>query len=180
MHKEVITFWFEDSTPEQWFSQKPDANFDSKIREKFLKTYHQAARGELFTWRFDPLGRLAEIIVLDQFPRNMFRGTAQAFASDNMALVLSQEAITLKIDKTMSDIQKSFLYMPHMHSESQVIHEVAMRLFDQKGLEENLKYEIMHKKIIDRFGRYPHRNQVLGRESTNEEIEFLKQPNSSF
>lgn len=177
MH-DVLQFWFEELTPEQHFSK--NSQMDEKIRERFYNLYQQAARGELKTWRQTPEGRLAEIIVLDQFPRNMFRDSAQAFATDALALQLSQEAVREKADQRISIKQRAFLYMPYMHSEDPKRHEDAVVLFSQPGLENNLKFEYMHKKIIDRFGRYPHRNAVLGRTSTAEEMAFLKEEGSSF
>jgi uncharacterized protein (DUF924 family) len=125
-------------------------------------------------------GRLAEIIVLDQFSRNMFRDTPAAFAQDALALVLAQEAVFSGADKLLSETQCSFLYMPFMHSESLVIHELAVELFSKPGLEGNLDFEMRHKVIIEKFGRYPHRNNILQRESTEEEMEFLKLPGSGF
>lgn len=110
----------------------------------------------------------------------MYRDTPGAFASDTLALVLAQEAVRRKLDAELNATQKAFLYMPFMHSESAEIHEIALYLFDQEGLEDNYNFELKHKEIIDRFGRYPHRNKILGRESTAEEIEFLAQPGSSF
>lgn len=122
----------------------------------------------------------AEIIVLDQFSRNIFRHTPQAFAYDSMALVLAQEAIDHGASQSLNAIERSFLYLPFMHSESQRIHQIAEQLFRSNGIDQNYEFELKHKAIIDRFGRYPHRNEILGRTSTAEEIEFLKQPNSSF
>ena len=177
-YQEVIKFWFDETQPESWW--KKDENFDLLVRKRFLGVYQQAASCELFKWRQQAHGWLAEIIVLDQFPRNMFRDTAQAFATDQLAVVLSQEAVANEVDKELTAIQKSFLYMPLMHSESPLIHETAVDLFSQPGLEFNLEFEMKHKAIIDRFGRYPHRNEILGRDSTDEEVEFLKQPGSSF
>lgn len=174
----VLKFWFEELTPEQWF--KKDAELDQQIADVFTGLYHKAARCELYPWRQQARGRLAEIIVLDQFPRNIFRDTAQAFATDALALALAQEAIDLGFDQELTTAERSFVYMPFMHSESAEIHDVAARLFDQEGLEMNLEYELKHKAIIDRFGRYPHRNAILGRESTEEELEFLQQPGSGF
>ena len=123
---------------------------------------------------------MAEIIVLDQFSRNIYRDQAQAFAYDSLALALAQEAISLQLDAQLSPEQRSFLYMPFMHSESKLMHEYALKLFQRLGNEINLSFEKKHKIIIDRFGRYPHRNEILGRTSTAEELEFLTQPNSSF
>lgn len=110
----------------------------------------------------------------------MYRDIPQAFAYDGIALALAQEAIALGADKTLSQIEKSFLYMPFMHSESLVIHETALVLYKSNGIANNIEFELKHKKIIERFGRYPHRNIILNQESTTEEIEFLNQPNSSF
>lgn len=166
--QEVISFWFEELTPEEQF--KKSNELDARITTHFLPVWHRVLAGETESWRASALGRLAEIIVLDQFARNMFRGSANAFLADPVALVLAQEAVRSKADKELDDRQRTFLYMPYMHSESQKVHEQAMVLF---GDLPNLDYEIKHKAIIDRFGRYPHRNDVLGRESTAEEIEWM-------
>ncbi|MGH8184000.1 MAG: DUF924 family protein [Rhodanobacteraceae bacterium] len=174
----VLHFWFEEATPEQHF--KEDAGFDAAIRARFADTHAAATRGELAAWRDAPGGRLAEIIVLDQFSRNLFRDDVRAFASDGIALVLAQEAVRAGIDGDMSATHRAFVYMPFMHSESRVIHTEAERLFRQPGLENNYRFELKHKAIIDRFGRYPHRNRVLGRASTPAELAFLEQPDSSF
>ena len=174
----VISFWFEEIEAAFWF--KKDSQFDQICRERFLETYYQATRCELSHWRDCPQGRLAEIIVLDQFPRNMFRDSSEAFAFDSLAVALTQEAVRAKDDMQLELKQRKFLYMPLMHSESLIVHEQAMKLFAQPGLEDNYRYEIRHKEIIDKFGRYPHRNEVLGRLSTEEEIEFLSKPGSSF
>lgn len=177
-HHDVLHFWFEEIESKQWWVKDPA--FDQVIRERFGDMHAQAARGELFGWRKTPGGRLAEIIVLDQFSRNMFRDTPAAFAQDTLALVLAQEAVFAGADKSLPESQRSFLYMPFMHSESLAIHELAVELFSQPGLEGNLDFEMKHKVIIEKFGRYPHRNKVLGRESTAEEFEFLKRPGSGF
>jgi uncharacterized protein (DUF924 family) len=177
-YADIIKFWFEKIEPASWW--KKDEAFDQLIRERFTDIYQRAAKCELFEWRQHALGWLAEIIVLDQFPRNMFRDSAQAFATDSMAVILVQEAVANQVDKELTAQQKSFLYMPLMHSESALIHQTAMDLYSQPGLESNLDFEKRHKSIIDRFGRYPHRNAVLGRVSTDEEVEFLKGPESSF
>ena len=174
----VIKFWFEDIEPRQRF--KKDLEFDNLIIEKFSVLHDRAKQGDLHTWREHPLDTLAEIIILDQFSRNMFRHSPDAFATDALALVLAQEAIRKKFDIGLDKRRKAFLYMPFMHSESAKIHEIAMCLFDKPGMEDHFNYEIKHKGIIDRFGRYPHRNKILGRESTGEELEFLKLSGSSF
>jgi uncharacterized protein (DUF924 family) len=178
MYEEVLTFWFEEIEPALWW--KKDASFDALLIERFSALHARACRCELYAWRSEPGGRLAEIIVLDQFSRNMFRDSALAFANDALALALSQEAVACGADAALSAVQKSFLYMPYMHSESLEIHEIAVELYAKEGLQNNLDFEIKHKNIIERFGRYPHRNAVLGRVSTSEEIEFLTQPGSSF
>lgn len=175
---EVLTFWFDELSPAQWFGK--DVNLDKLIAQRFSKLLKSAEQCELAHWRQSADGRLAEIIVLDQFSRNIYRDQAAAFSNDPLALALAQEAITHGYDKTLSDQQKAFLYMPFMHSESKLIHQQAVELFSQSGLEYNLDFELKHKVIIDKFGRYPHRNQLLGRQSSAEEIEFLQQPNSSF
>jgi len=174
----VLQFWFEESFPRQWFQK--DDDFDAEIRKRFGKLHAQAVSGELSGWRASAGGRLAEIIVLDQFSRNLHRVSPQAFAYDGMALVLAQEAVAAGADRQLSSSERAFLYMPYMHSESAVVHEEAVRLFSQPGLESNLDFELKHKAIIDRFGRYPHRNAVLGRDSTDAELAFLQQPGSSF
>ncbi|MFZ2541270.1 MAG: DUF924 family protein [Gallionella sp.] len=178
MYKEILRFWFEEIDPSQWW--KKDDDFDKALIEQFSDIHAKAAQCELFDWRVTPQGRLAEIIVLDQFSRNMFRGSPLAFAYDALALALAQEAVSAKADEALSPVERSFLYMPYMHSESLMIHEIAVDLFQRNGIQGNLDFEIKHKNIIEQFGRYPHRNSTLGRASTEVEIEFLKQPGSGF
>lgn len=178
MHKEIIKFWFEEISQTQWW--KKDVQFDQLIASRFLEVHGQASRCELNQWRETAEGRLAEIIVLDQFSRNIYRDSPLSFATDSLALVLAQEAIRVGADKKVSESMRSFFYMPFMHSESAVIHEEAVVLYEAYGNEGNLDFELRHKAIIDRFGRYPHRNEILGRDSTAEEVEFLSQPGSSF
>jgi uncharacterized protein (DUF924 family) len=177
-YQAVIDFWFKEIDSKLWWEKDP--NLDQLIKDRFQKIHSQAIKGELYNWRNEAKGRLAEIIVLDQFSRNIYRNSPLAFAYDSIALVLAQEAIFQKIDLQCSGEQKAFFYLPFMHSESKLIHEVAIKLYSQPDLKFNLEFEIKHKTIIDRFGRYPHRNAILGRESTKEEKKFLLQPNSSF
>ena len=177
-YQAILDFWFKEVTPERWWVK--DTHFDSEIVNKFRVIHQSASQGELAHWRATPQGRLAEIIVLDQFSRNMYRDTPKAFAFDTIALILAQEAISKAADKRLSPIERSFLYMPFMHSESLAIHKDAVLLYQANGIANNLDFEIKHKEIIERFGRYPHRNTILNRTSTTEEIEFLTQPNSSF
>ena len=157
-----------------------DLALDKSMKMRFSDIHHSATLGELYAWRETPEGRLAEIIILDQFSRNIYRDTPLAFAYDATALVLAQEAIRLKADEQVAFEHRMFMYMPYMHSESALIHTIAVELFSLPGAEYNYEFELKHKAIIDKFGRYPHRNAVLGRQSTAEELEFLKQPNSSF
>lgn len=125
-------------------------------------------------------GRLAEIIVLDQFSRNMFRGKPESFSQDAQALTLAQELVTNGHDQNLSVERRIFAYMPYMHSESDLIHEQAERLYSQPGMEGALAFEKRHKVIIERFGRFPHRNAILGRTFTPQELAFLETPGSSF
>lgn len=178
MYNDILNFWFNELTPQQWWAK--DEQLDADIKQRFSAIHAQAARCELFDWRIAAKGRLAEIIILDQFSRNIFRDTPQAFVNDPLALALAQEALAVDADKALSPAERSFLYLPFMHSESPVIHKVAVSLYSVPGLEGNLDFELQHQNIIDRFGRYPHRNEVLGRESTPEELAFLTEPGSSF
>lgn len=175
---DILRFWFEECTPAQWW--KVDAAFDAQLRARFLPVLQAAAQAELHGWRSTPEGRLAEVIVLDQFSRNIFRGTPQAFAQDAMALALAQEAVQREAHLALKPDARAFLLMPFMHSESRAIHVLAEELFRDFAPAGNHEFELKHKLIVDRFGRYPHRNAILGRASTDEEIEFLKQPGSSF
>lgn len=176
--EDIIEFWFGETDPGNWFVRSEA--FDQTIRQRFSAVHAAAAHCELGNWRRSAEGRLAEVIVLDQFSRNLFRDSARAFACDGLALALAQEAVRMGADWAMPPAQKAFLYMPYMHSESPLIHEQAIRLFSQPGLEYNLEFELKHKAVIDRFGRYPHRNALLGRESDPEELAFLAQPGSPF
>lgn len=174
----VLHFWFEEIEHKAWFRKDPA--FDAMLMERFGELQAGAAACELFAWRESARGRLAEVILLDQFSRNLFRDEAGAFAQDPLALALSQEAIANGAHMELTQDERTFFYMPYMHSESRPVHEVALTLFAEPGMEENFRYEQRHKAIIDQFGRYPHRNAVLGRESTAEEIGFLQQKGSSF
>ena len=174
----VIQFWFEEITPAQWW-QKSD-EFDALIRDRFSILHQSATHCELFEWRCCPRGQLAEIIILDQFSRNLFRDQAAAFANDNLALALAQQAIADGSDQSVGSKHRGFFYMPFMHSESKKIQTQSVQLFTQPGLSSHLSSAQRHRDIIERFGRFPHRNKILGRPSTTEEQAFLKQPGSSF
>jgi uncharacterized protein (DUF924 family) len=175
---DILDFWFKEITPAQWW--RADTEFDRLIESRFLPVLQQAVQAELFSWRDTAQGRLAEIIVLDQFSRNVWRGTPQAFAQDPMALALAQEAARSGALAQLQPDERAFLLMPYMHSESRAIHAEAEALFRKHAPEHNYDFELKHKVIIDRFGRYPHRNDILGRTSTAEEQTFLQQPGSRF
>jgi uncharacterized protein (DUF924 family) len=174
----ILHFWFTELTPKQHFTKDPA--LDETIRTRFGATLEAAAKCELFAWRATPEGRLAEIVVLDQFSRNVYRDTARAFAQDALALALAQELVASGQDRSLPLAQRSFAYIPYMHSESALVHAHAVTLFSQPGMEDTLRFELRHQAIIERFGRYPHRNAILGRSSTTEELAFLSEPGSSF
>ena len=176
--QDVLDFWFDELTPQQHFAK--DADLDARIAERFGTLLQAAERCELAAWRATAGGRLAEIVVLDQFSRNVYRDQAHAFANDAVALALAQEFVSGAHDAELPIAQRAFAYLPFMHSKSLTIHAQALMLFDQPGLEDNLRFEHLHQDILQRFGRYPHRNAALGRTSTPQELEFLAQPGSSF
>jgi len=180
---DVWHFWFEALSPKHWW-QKNEA-LDQLIARRFTELHRQARSGELYPWRETARGRLNEIILLDQFSRNMYRDQAQAFAQDSQSLVLAQEAIRSGADQAVEELQRPFFYLPFMHSESLLIQDVSVGLYEQlasdsDGRQNNIGFALRHRVIIERFGRFPHRNAQLGRASTDAEIEFLKQPSSSF
>ena len=178
MASAVLDFWFREIQPAQWW--KVDPAFDELVRTRFGALHEQACRAELFAWRATPEGRLAEVIAIDQFARNIHRGTPLAFAADPLALALAQEAVSAGADLALPEEQRAFLYMPFMHSESRAIHAAGEPLMRERAPRHTYEFELKHKAIVDRFGRYPHRNGILGRVSTPEEVEFLKQPGSGF
>jgi uncharacterized protein (DUF924 family) len=159
MNQMTLKFWFEEIDHSLWWAKNDEVN--QRIRERFAEIHAKAIRCELFDWRKDTEGRLAKVIVLDQFSRNLFRDSPLSFANDSLALGLSQEAISVGADQKLSPIQRSFSYMPIMHSKSLIIHEIAMDLFKKNGIQSNLDSEIKHQEIIKKFGRYPHRNRIL-------------------
>jgi uncharacterized protein (DUF924 family) len=168
---DVLKFWFEDHGAPDWFGGKPE--FDAVLAARFTATHDAIAAGEGFAWRATGEGRLAEIIVLDQFSRQLHRKSPLAFASDGMALVLAQEAVAAGLDRTFENNRRMFLYMPYQHSESRVIQAQSIRLFQSMGDDDMMKYARGHFDIIQRFGRFPMRNAALGRESTPAEAEHI-------
>jgi uncharacterized protein (DUF924 family) len=184
---DVLLFWFGPADErgrrdKRWF-EKDDA-FDRECRNRFLRLHEEAAAGRLGTWKQAPDECLALILLLDQFPRNMFRGTPRAFATDPLALEAARHAVAQGFDKTLLPVERMFVYLPFEHSEALEDQEKACEL--SKPLTaypetaDAYRYAVLHRDIIRRFGRFPHRNAILGRASTPEEIEFLKQPGSSF
>ena len=173
---EVLRFWF-DEHPDDWFVK--NADFDAEIQGRFLALYENAAAGLLAHWADAPLSCLALVLVFDQFPRNMFRGEARAFATDPLARAAARVILHRGWDRGMSAAEKLFAYLPFEHSESIIDQELACVLM--KDFEpEQYRYAVRHRDIIERFGRFPHRNDILGRQSTSAELEFLKQPGSGF
>lgn len=188
-YQEILEFWFGKKGEEKygkprkkWFVK--DKTFDEKVRSLFLEDYQTAAQRKLNHWREFPASCLALIIILDQFSRNMFRDTPQAFATDNYALEIAEEAVNKGFDRQVLPVERWFIYLPFEHSENLAAQEKAVKLFsnlaDDPQSEETIKYAHSHLKIIEKFGRFPHRNKILGRESTPEELEFLQQPGSKF
>ncbi len=187
--EEVLDFWFgrEDEPGygefrEAWFRKDPE--FDREVQERFGTLYERAASGELDGWRDDARACLALVICLDQFPRNMFRGDGRTHATDAKALETAGHAVERALDRELPPFQRMFLYMPFMHSENLEDQRRSVELFER--LAEKLagpdvtSYAAGHMEIVERFGRFPHRNAILGRETTPEEAEFLKGPGSSF
>ncbi len=171
MPRQIIDFWFADGTRKFWFKSTPE--FDRELSERYQDTWEQASRGELDHWLQSAEGCLALVIVLDQFPLNMFRGNAQSFASEVQSRDVATVAIERGLDKVLPVEQLAFLYMPYMHSEALEDQKLALELFAQPGLESNLRFAHHHHAIIEKYGRFPHRNAALGRTSTDAEIEYL-------
>ena len=175
----VLDFWFAEGMKERWFVK--DEAFDREVEEKLGPLYEQAAAGALDAWQEEFESCLALIILLDQVPRNLFRGQAEAFATDAKALELTHRMIERGWDRGLPQIQRVFVYMPLEHCETLEGQELCVQLMGElKDVGDWMKYAKMHRDIIARFGRFPHRNEALGRETTEEEAEFLKEPGSSF
>lgn len=174
----VLTFWFEESTSEQWF--KKSDTYDELIASRFGMLVEKALIGKLDDWQSEKEGLLALILLLDQFTRNIFRDSPKSFAGDEQALELSLEGQRRGYLKELNDNERHFLLVPMMHSESLDIQNASLPLFKQHTNDNVYGYAVAHRDIIEKFERFPHRNQILDRTSTQEEIEFLKQPGSSF
>lgn len=178
--REILHFWFEETPPALWFQKNDD--FDNQIRAKFLPAYKLAADGLCDSWRDTSEGCLALCIILDQFPRNMFRGHPDAFATDSKALAVAKFAIGRGFDQTLSATHRRFLYLPFEHSEELADQERALALFQSMQEEDPLAYDyaVRHYEVIRHYGRFPHRNAILGRKNTPEEHEYLAQPGAGF
>lgn len=175
---DVLAFWFGEVKPEQRFAR--DDALDGRIRERFGDLHHHLSRHVPDSWLDNPEDLLAAVIVLDQFSRNLYRHDPRSYAADPIALNLARLALQRGYDDLLGPEERQFLFMPFMHSEDADDQDRAVELMEEIGNAEAVDYARQHKAIIDRFGRFPHRNEVLGRESTPEEVEFLKQPGSSF
>lgn len=169
--RDIISFW-QEAGPERWFSSDP--GFDETLRSRFLGVYEAAVRGELDDWSKSAEGALALVLVLDQFPRNMFRSTPRAFAADDLALAVADRAIASGLDGDVPESLRSFFYLPFMHSERLGDQERCVALMEAHGGADNIKYADIHRDVIRRFGRFPHRNEILGRSSEPEEIAYLE------
>lgn len=174
----IIDYWFADGMPPRWF--KKDDAFDAELRERFADAYETAASGGYDSWRESAEGTIALVLLLDQIPRNIFRDTPKAFEADAKARELTQRALTYQLDQNLSILQRMFLYMPLMHSESLEEQEQGVQLFTDLGREENIRYAIAHRDVIAKYGRFPHRNAILGRTNTPEEEAYLAQPGTGF
>lgn len=168
---EILDFWYAEAMRSKWFASTPQ--LDATIKEKYARVWEAAIRGELDTWLDTPEGCLALAIILDQFPLNMFRATAKSFSSEHQAIAVAKYAIGQGYDQMIERAQVAFLYMPLMHSENLADQDLCVRLFAAAGLENNLRFAQHHRKIVRRFGRFPHRNAILGRPSTAEELDYL-------
>jgi len=171
MPQEIIDFWFSTDVQKLWFNSTAD--FDQLLRDRFGDTWKQASRGELDHWMQTAEGCLALVIILDQFPLNMFRDSAQSYATEARSREVAQVALEQGFEKSLAPEQRDFLYKPFMHSEALSDQQLALRLYAQPGLEENYRYARHHHGIIEKFGRFPHRNEALGRRSSEAELEYL-------
>lgn len=171
MIQDIIDFWFAEDSRKRWFNSTPE--FDQRLRELYLETWEQARRGQLDHWMQSADGCLALVIVLDQLPLNMFRNTAQCYATEAQSREVARHALERKFDQRLAADRKAFLYMPFMHSEDLEDQELALELFDQPGLESSLRFARHHHAIVAKYGRFPHRNEALGRASSDAEIEYL-------
>lgn len=167
----ILEYWYSENVKSKWFNSTVE--FDKELKENYESIWTSALRGELLDWRESAEGCLALVIVLDQFPLNMFRGGVKSFSSESIAVKTAKHAIEMGLDKNIDKDKVSFLYMPLMHSENMDDQNLAVKMFEQAGLMDNVKYAKHHRDIVEKYGRFPHRNEILNRESSPEEIEYL-------
>jgi len=168
---DLLDFWFSERVAKLWFNSTPE--FDQELRDKFMETYRTATLGHLDDWQETAKGALALVIIFDQLPLNMFRSKPESFATEENARHIAGMAVNKGFDQALTDRQKAFLYMPFMHSEDLGDQDRSVALYEKANLKDNLRFALHHRDIIRRFGRFPHRNFILGRESTKEELEYL-------
>jgi uncharacterized protein (DUF924 family) len=168
---EILAFWYAEEMRSKWFASTPQ--LDALIKEKYEHTWEAAVRGDLDAWLNHPNGCLALAIILDQFPLNMFRGSAKSFSSEHKAIAVAKHALGLGYEKLIERAKVAFLYLPLMHSENLPDQDLCVQLFAAAGLENNLRFAQHHREIVRRFGRFPHRNAILGRPSSAEELHYL-------
>jgi uncharacterized protein (DUF924 family) len=173
---DLIRFWFSDEARARWFDSTPE--FDRLLRDRYLDLWELARTGGLTHWASTPEGALALVIVFDQLPLNMFRGEPRCFATEATSREVAAQAIANGLDRDLGPEQQSFLYMPYMHSEDPADQDRSVALFEAAGLLDNLGYAKHHREIVRRFGRFPHRNAILGRENTPEETAWLASPDA--
>jgi len=169
--KEIVEYWFSDRVKKQWFASTPE--LDKEIEEKYKAIWEKASLGELDDWGDDSEGCLALLIILDQFPLNIFRGQPKSFGTERKSVEIARNAINLELDQKIEKEKRAFIYMPFMHSEDLKEQDISVKLFRDNKLNENIRFAEHHREIIRRFGRFPHRNVIIGRESTEEEIRYL-------
>ena len=167
----ILDFWFSERVKPLWFNSTPE--FDAEIRTQYLAVYYAALNDKIDEWEQSAEGCVALVIILDQFPLNMFRGLAESFHGEAKAIEIAKYAIDQSFDELLTDEQKAFLYLPLMHSENLVDQDLSVTLFEKAGLTENLRFAKHHREIVRRFGRFPHRNRIMNRQSTEAELEYL-------
>ncbi len=172
--EEILDFWFSAEMKPAWFQSTPE--LDQELKQRFESTWEMAAKGLLDDWRLTAEGCLALGIVLDQFPLNMFRGDAKSFSTELLAVEVCLTAVKQGLDQKIDTDKLAFLYMPLMHSENMDYQDLSIELFNKANLKENLRFAKHHREIVKKYGRFPHRNKILGRVSTQEELDYLNSP----
>ncbi|WP_428608143.1 DUF924 family protein [Sedimenticola sp.] len=169
--QEILDYWFSEPVNSHWFASTPE--LDQDIGDRFAHIWGLAAEGQLDHWMTSAEGCLALVILLDQFPLNMFRGESKSFQTEAQARAVAGFALKREFDRQLNDVQRAFLYMPYMHSEALADQDLSVELYEKAGLKDNLSFARHHREIVRRFGRFPHRNAILGRTSRPEELEYL-------